>query len=147
MTWATERLDALISGKVEAPPVVQTLRLGVLDAWEAGWVGKRWEPQDELLNGDGTLFGGYIAALADQMLGFAAMTVVPEASAFRTINLNVQFLRVGRAHPILAEARVVAQTKSLISVEADFYREDDKTLIARASAQQMLMPFVNIPTP
>jgi len=80
----------------------------------------------ELLNGDGLLFGGYIAALADQLLGFAAMTVVPEGSAFRTINLNVQFLRVGRAHPLLAEARVTAQTTSLITVEASFFREDDK---------------------
>ncbi|MEI9993657.1 MAG: PaaI family thioesterase [Rhizomicrobium sp.] len=142
MTWATERLDALIAGRAEAPPVVQTLRLGLLDAWEEGWVGKRWEPDPDLLNGDGTLFGGYIAALADQMLGFAAMTVIPEGSAFRTINLNVQFLRVGRAHPILAEARVISHTKSLITAEADFYREADKELIARAGAQQMVLPFV-----
>jgi uncharacterized protein (TIGR00369 family) len=145
MTWATERLDALISGKDEPPPVVETLKLGTLDAWEPGWVGKRWEPHDDILNGDGSLFGGYIAALADQMLAFAAMTVVEEGSAFRTINLNVQFLRVGRAHPILAEARVVVHTKSLITVEADFYREADKVLIARATAQQMVTPFVSPP--
>jgi uncharacterized protein (TIGR00369 family) len=147
MTWATDRLDALIAGGVEAPPVVQTLRLGLLDAWEPGWVGKRWEPDADLLNGDGSLFGGYIAALADQLLGFAAMTVVPEGSAFRTINLNVQFLRVGRAHPILAEARVTAQTAALITVEASFFREHDNELIARATAQQIVTPFRAEPTP
>jgi len=141
MTRATDRLDALVAGREEAPPVVQTLRLGLLDAWEPGWVGKRWEPDPELLNGDGSLFGGYIAALADQLLAFAAMTVVPEGSAFRTINLSVQFIRVGRAHPILAEGRVTAQTTSLITVEASFFREDDKALIARATAQQMVTPF------
>jgi len=141
MTWATDRLNALISGKDEPPPVVQTLRLGTLDAWEDGWAGKRWEPDADLLNGDGTLFGGYIAALADQMLGFAAMTVVPEGCAFRTINLQVQFLRVGRAHPLLIEARATAQTKSLIAVEASFFREEDKALIASATAQQMIVPF------
>ncbi len=141
MTWATERLDALISGKDDPPPVVQTMRLGTLDAWDEGWVGKRWEPDDGLLNDDGSLFGGYIAALADQILGFAAMTVVPEGSAFRTINLQVQFLRVGRAHPLLIEARVTSHTKSLIAVEADFFREEDKSLIAKAGAQQMILPF------
>ena len=141
MTWATERLDALISGKDEPPPVIQTMRLGTLDAWDKGWVGKRWEPDADLLNGDGSMFGGYIAALADQILGFAAMTVIPEGSAFRTINLSVQFIRVGRAHPILAEGRVTAQTTSLITVEASFFREDDKALIARATAQQMVTPF------
>ncbi len=65
-----------------------------------------------MLNADGSLFGGYIAALADQILGFAAMTVVPEGSAFRTINLQVQFLRAVRAHPLLIEARVVSHTKA-----------------------------------
>jgi uncharacterized protein (TIGR00369 family) len=127
-------------GNVEAPPVVQTLRLGLLDSWSEGEANKRWEPAPELLNADGSMFGGYIAALADQMLAFAAMTVVPEGSAFRTINLNVQFLRVGRAHPVLAEARVTAATKSLIAVEVNFYREDDRALIATASAQQMVTP-------
>lgn len=141
MSWATERLDALISGKDEPPPVAQTMKLGTLDAWEEGWAGKRWEPDETVLNGDGSLFGGHIAALADQILGFAAMTVVPQGNAFRTINLAVQFLRVGRAHPVLIEARVTAHTKSLITVEADFYREDDKVLIAKASAQQMVIPF------
>ena len=141
MTWATERLDALISGKDDPPPVIQTMRLGRLDAWDEGWVGKRWEPDAEMLNDDGTLFGGTIAALADQLLGFAAMTVIPQGSMFRTINLQVQFLRVGRAHPVLMEARVTSHTKSLIAVEADFYREADKTLIAKASAQQMVLPF------
>ncbi len=142
MTWATERLDALISGKDEPPPVIQTMRLGTLDAWDEGWVGKRWEPDADLLNGDGSMFGGTIAALADQILGFAAMTVVPEGSAFRTINLQVQFLRVARAHPLLIEARVTAHSASLIAVEADFFREQDKSLIAKASAQQLLVPMV-----
>jgi uncharacterized protein (TIGR00369 family) len=140
MSWATERLDALVAGKAEPPPVVRTLQLGTLDDWSEGRVSKRWIPTEDVLNGDGSMFGGYIAALADQMLGFAAMTVVPEGSAFRTINLNVQFIRVGRAHPLLIEAMVVSATKSLIVVEVVFLREDGE-LIARASAQQLVMPY------
>lgn len=141
MTWATDRLNALVHGVEEAPPVVETLRLGLLDSWSEGHASKRWEPDPGLLNADGSMFGGYIAALADQMLAYAAMTVVEEGSAFRTINLHVQFLRVGRAHPILAEAHVTALTKSIISVEVDFYRESDRALIATATAQQMVVPY------
>jgi uncharacterized protein (TIGR00369 family) len=140
MSWATERLDELKLGRSEPPPVVRTLQLGTLDDWSEGSVSKRWVPTDDVLNGDGSMFGGYIAALADQMLGFAAMTVVPEGSAFRTINLNVQFIRIGRAHPLLIEAMVVSATKSLIVVEVVFLREDGE-LIARASAQQLVVPF------
>jgi uncharacterized protein (TIGR00369 family) len=142
MTWATARLDALVSGNTEAPPVVKTLQLGLLDDWSEGRAVKRWEPSEDVLNGDGSLFGGYIAALADQMLAFAAMTVVPEGNAFRTINLSVQFFRVGRGHPLLIEAHVITHSKSMIAVEANFLREDGE-LIARASAQQMVIPFPN----
>jgi uncharacterized protein (TIGR00369 family) len=142
VTWATAHLDAIASGKVDPPPVVKTLQLGLLDDWSQGRAVKRWEPSEDVLNGDGSLFGGYIAALADQMLAFAAMTVVPNENAFRTINLNVQFFRVGRAHPLLIEAHVIMQSKSMIAVEANFLREDGE-LIARASAQQMVIPFPN----
>ena len=35
-----------------------------------------------LLNVDGSLFGGYLAALADQALTLAAMTSVPDSMVF-----------------------------------------------------------------
>ena len=110
MTWATDRLDAIKAGGT-LPPVVATLQLGGLDDWGDGWVRKTWTPKPDLLNSDGSLFGGYVAALADQMLAFAAMTVVPGDSLFRTTNLMVNFVRVGRAAPLAIEARVVAVTK------------------------------------
>jgi uncharacterized protein (TIGR00369 family) len=138
-TWATRRLDEIVSGQAVLPPVVQRLGLGGLDEWGLGWIKKRWEPHPELLNVDGSLFGGYISALADQALAFAAMTVVPADSVFRTINLNVNFIRVGRAHPLVIEAVVVAQTRQMITVRATLKREDGK-LIADASAQQALQP-------
>lgn len=139
MTWATERLEMLVRGEAVPPPVVQTLKLGTLDAWGEGWARKRWEPAPELLNGDGSLFGGYLAALADQVLAFAAMTVVPADAAFRTTNLQMNFVRVGRAHALLIEARVVAATRQLLTVRAKLRREDGE-LVAEASAQQLTVP-------
>jgi len=140
MTWATDRLDALVAGAVEPPPVVTTLKLGTLDAWGEGWVRKTWSPSAEILNGDGSMFGGYIAALADQILAFAAMTVAPQDAAFRTMNLRVDFIRVGKAESLTIEGRVTARTRSVIHVEAAFRRPDGE-LIASAAAQQMVTPF------
>lgn len=139
-TWATNRLDQYVAKEVMPPPVVQTLRLGTLDEWRPGWIRKQWEPQPELLHIDGSIFGGYIAALADQALAFAAMTVVPGESVFRTLNLNVNFIRVSGAQPLIIEAVVVAQTRQMITVRATIKREDGE-LIAEASAQQILQPF------
>lgn len=138
MGWAHDRLNEIVGGTVDAPPVVRTLKLGLADAWGEGWVRKHWEPDPAILNGDGSLFGGYIAALADQVLAFAAMTIAQDDRHFRTISLQVQFFKIGRAAPLDLEARVVAQTRQLISVEADF-RRPDGDLIARATAQQVLV--------
>jgi uncharacterized protein (TIGR00369 family) len=143
-TWATQRLDELVSGQgAILPPVIQTLRLGALDEWGVGWIRKRWQPHPDLLNVDGSLFGGYIAALADQALAFAAMTVVPADSVFRTTNLYVNFIRVGRAHPLAIEAVVVAQTRQMLTVRATLKREDGE-LIAEASAQQTLQAYEEV---
>lgn len=140
MTWATDRLDALIAGEAEPPPVVGVLRLGLLEAWGGGWARKRWEPHEELMNADGSMFGGYLAALADQMLAFAAMTVIEAPSAFRTTDLQVRFFKLGRAHPLLIEGRVVARSRQLISVEVEFRREDGE-LMAKATGQQFVTAY------
>ena len=140
MSWASERLNALKGGTATPPPIVETLRLGLLDDWGEGWVRKRWAPTAELATADGSLFGGYLAALADQVLTFAAMTVTPDDRLFRTTNLQLNFLRVGRNHPLSIEARVVAATKQMITARAEFRREDGE-LIAEATAQQLLMGF------
>lgn len=139
MTWATERLEAIRSGEGSLPPIVDQLRLGRLDAWGEGWVRKTWTPHPSLDTADGSLFGGYIAALADQALAFAAMTVIPDDRHYRTTQLQVTFLRVGRSAPVEIHAEVVAVTRQMISVRARFLQAADR-LIAEASAQQIVLP-------
>jgi len=144
MTWAKARLDELKAGEAQLPPIVETLRLGGLDDWGDGWVRKTWSPSAELQTTDGAMFGGYLAALADQALAFAAMTVVPGDAAYRTLNLQVNFVRVTPLQPLVIEARVVARTRQLITVRAEFRRADGE-LIAEASAQQLILPLAPPP--
>jgi len=139
LTWATERLDEIKQPGATVPPIVETLGLGLIDDWGPGWVRKSWEPEARLMNVDGSVFGGYIAALADQALAFTAMTVIADDAWYRTTDLQVRFVKVARAHPLLIEGRVLTATKRLITVEADFKRLDGQ-LIAKASAQQILLP-------
>lgn len=140
MTWATDRLTALAAGDVTPPKVTQTLKLGLFDEWGEGWVRKTWEPHPDVATEDGSLFGGYIAALADQMLAFVALTVVPADMAFRTINLNVNFVRMGVGHGLMVEARVVSRTRRLLTARVEF-KNPAGALVAEATGQQLLMPF------
>jgi uncharacterized protein (TIGR00369 family) len=144
MTWATDRLDACKAGSATPPPIVRTLKLGLLDDWGQGWVRKSWRPDPDLTTADGSFFGGYLAALADQVLAFAAMTVVPDDRLYRTVNLQLNFLKVCRSEPLAIEARVVAQTRQLITARAQFRRLDG-VLIAEATAQQIVMAFDHWP--
>jgi acyl-coenzyme A thioesterase PaaI-like protein len=139
VSWATARLDALVRGDVLLPPVVQTLLLGTLDEWGPGWARKTWTVRPELMNADGSMFGGYLAALGDQILAFATMTVVPADKIFRTVNLHLDFFKLIRGGDLAIEGRVTAQSASMIAVEADF-RLGDGALAARAHAQQILVP-------
>jgi uncharacterized protein (TIGR00369 family) len=136
-TWATQRLDALIGG-APAPKIVQKLELGTLDAWGEGWVTKRWTSRPELMNSDGSMFGGYLAALADQMLAFAAMTVLPGDHMFRTASLAVSFFKVGRGDMDI-EAKVVSQSRQMIATRVTFSSLEG-VLLAEATAQQFLVP-------
>ncbi|HEY9233524.1 MULTISPECIES: PaaI family thioesterase [Phenylobacterium] len=140
MTWATDRLEALAAGEASPPPVTRTLKLGLFDEWGEGWVRKTWAPHPDLATEDGSLFGGYVAALADQALAFAAMTVVPDGAAFRTINLNLNFVRMGRNHGLNIEARVVSRSRRLITARVEF-RDQAGVLLAEATGQQLVMPY------
>lgn len=135
-TWAQTRLDALIAG-APPPPVVTTLQLGVLDAWGEGWARKVWTPQQHLLNADGSMFGGYLAALADQMLAFAAMTVLPPEKIFRTSGFSIAFFKNSRGAPLHIEGRVISQSSQLVHARVEF-RDAEGALFSEATGQQVL---------
>ena len=136
-TWATERLDSLLAG-FPGPKVVQKLELGTIDAWGEGWVQKQWKAKPDLLNEDGSMFGGYLAALADQMLAFAAMTVLPADHIYRTTNLAVSFFKIGRGD-LDIEAKVISQSRQMIACRVTF-KSTEGVLVAEATAQQFLIP-------
>lgn len=139
-TWAHKRLDEIMFPGFVPPAPVAQFKLGLLDSWAPGRVTKRWSPAPEVLHDDGSLFGGCTAALADQMMSFAAMTVIPGDKAFRTINLSLQFFKLCHAETLVIEGEVVAQSKRMISIEVSFAREDG-TLVARATGQQAVTRF------
>ena len=139
MTWATERLDEIKQPGATVPPIVETLGLGLIDDGGPGWVKKTWTPEARFANVDGSVFGGYIAALADQTLAFTAMTVIADDAWYRTTDLQVRFVKVGRGHPLLIEGRVLAASRRLITAEVDFRRPDGE-LIAKATGQQIILP-------
>jgi uncharacterized protein (TIGR00369 family) len=106
--------------------VTQVLGLGRLTRWSEGYVEKEWKVGPGFCTGDGTdqqaLFGGYLAALADQVLTFAAMTVMDDKHAFKTSEVQVSFFRPITEGAVRIVGRVVNRSRTMFHVEAEFYR-------------------------
>lgn len=137
MTCATEMLERMKRGEHRVPLLVKTLKLGLLDDWGDGWVRKSWDPVPELLHDDGAMFGGYIAALFDQTFALAAMTALKDSEAFRTTNLTISFQSLSRSERVILDARVVARSKRLITLDGRMSSADGEVR-STASAQQMI---------
>lgn len=138
MTWATELLEKMKQGTHEVPPLVEILRLGLLDDWGEGWVRKSWSAKPELLHKDGSMFGGYMAALFDQIFSFAAMTVLADEEMIRTTHLSVNFVSLSRSEDVVLEAKIVSRSRRLMTIEGKLFAASGP-IRAVAMAQQMIL--------
>jgi uncharacterized protein (TIGR00369 family) len=86
-----------------------------------------------------SLFGGYIAALADHLLACAVFTILADDESFATSELHVHFFRPVREGVLEIEARVVTRSKRSAYCEATTVDEVGD-LIARAGATQAIRP-------
>ncbi len=114
------------------------LRLPMLDGWERGRVWAKWPVEGEfLIPVVASVFGGYIAALADHLLALAAFTVLADEESFVTAELHVHFFRPVQEGILEIEARVVRRGKRSMYCEVTIGDSGGK-LIARAGATQMV---------
>ncbi len=131
-------LDQVVAGETPEMPYAKTLRLPRPHAWEPGRVSSNWSVDPDLLTPWGAVFGGYLAALADESAGLAALSVLEESETFATNDLRLTPMRPVCKGTIKIEATVIYRGRSTIHVEVEF-RAEDGTLVAKASAIQLLI--------
>lgn len=139
MTIWTERLDKIKAGEAKKPRVVEILRLPDIVSWQAGQVVTTWEIDEDFFTIGGQLFGGYIVALADQVMGHTAMTVLEDENMFRTIQMNTTFYRPMRKGVLWITGKVAQKTRQAIHVNVDFC-DVDGTLLASVAGIQIIIP-------
>jgi uncharacterized protein (TIGR00369 family) len=89
--------------------------------------------ETHLTNSLGTVHGGVIMSLLDVALCTAARTLHPESTGVVTIDLSTSFIGGAGGAKLLAEARVLKDTKSMTFVEAEAKNEDG-SIVAKAIA-------------
>lgn len=131
-------LRAASEGTVETPPAAVLLGWKALSL-ERGHVRVRYTARPEFANPQGAIQGGFLAAMLDDAMGPALFTTLAAEDFAPTIEMKVNFLRPARPGPLMAEGRVVHQTRSLAFLEGTLSTEDGE-LIATASATARIIP-------
>ncbi len=122
-------LQAMIDGKLPAPPISQTLSFWLTEVGD-GFAVFEGEPGAHLLNPMGGVHGGWALTLIDSAIGCAGQTLLPAGAGYATVETKANFSRpitkdTGR---VRAEARVVSQGRQVISGEARLLSRDGKVL-------------------
>jgi uncharacterized protein (TIGR00369 family) len=124
-----EILQAIIDGQLPHPPISQTLTFWLVEIGD-GFAAFEGESGDHLLNPMGTVHGGWAMTLIDSATGCAGYSLMPAGAGFRTVETKVNLSRpitsdTGR---VRTEARVVSQTRQIISTEARLTSRDGRVL-------------------
>src|SRR5215831_20886828 len=114
-----EILQAIIDGRLPQPPISETLSFWLVEIGD-GVAAFEGEPGAHLLNPMGTVHGGWAMTLIDSATGCAGYSLIPAGAGFRTVETKANLSRpitsdTGR---VRAEARVISQTRQIISADA-----------------------------
>jgi uncharacterized protein (TIGR00369 family) len=112
-------LEAIIEGRLPAPPMAATLAFRLVEVGEGTAVFAA-ETSEALLNPMGAVHGGWALTLIDSAAGCAAMTLLPADGGYTTVETKVNFCRpiLADTGTVRAEARVLAQGRRILSAEA-----------------------------
>lgn len=137
MGYWDDLLNSMVAGTAQPPPYVLTLGTTRMKRWEPGRVWCEWAVNPALFQDLNALFGGFAAALADEVLGFATMTILAEDELFITADLNVSFHRFIKGGFLHFEGKIVQREKRAAKAEV-VITTNDGTIVAQASARQII---------
>ena len=132
---AGNALRLMLEGGVP-PPCSQTLGFKSARV-EADTVVLEYEPGANLLNPIGTLQGGIVAAILDDVFSVAILARLAVDDSAPTVEMKVSYLQPVLAGRVRGIGRVLKQGRSMAFVEAEL-RSLDGVLLAKASASVVI---------
>jgi uncharacterized protein (TIGR00369 family) len=114
-----QMLEAMIAGKLPAPPISQTLGFWLVEVGDGECV-FAGETGAHLLNPLGGVHGGWALTLIDSATGCAAHTLLPAGVGYATVETKANFTRPIRHDTgrVRAEGRVIGRGRQIMSAEA-----------------------------
>jgi uncharacterized protein (TIGR00369 family) len=133
-------LQAMIDGKLPAPPIAETLGFDLI-AVEQGKAVFEGMPAFRHYNPLGTVHGGFAMTLLDSCLGCAVHTTMAKGEGYTTLEVKVNLVRAitkdtGR---IVATGRLIHRGRTTATAEGDI-RDAAGNLLAHGTTTCMIFP-------
>ncbi|OCA87190.1 PaaI family thioesterase [Pseudobacillus wudalianchiensis] len=132
----TINLNEVIRGESLPPACDTTLGVKVLEAGE-GYAKGIWTIEDHLLNGNGVIMGGFVAAAADIMMAYAITPLINENQTFASINLQTTFHRPTFTGEVDIDVKVERLGRTVSYLTADL--KQNGKLTASVTSSIMIM--------
>jgi uncharacterized protein (TIGR00369 family) len=114
-----QMMQALIDGKIPAPPMAQTLSFWLVEVGD-GYAVFEGDPDTHLLNPLGIVHGGWALTLIDSAAGCAGHTTLPPGVGYTSVETKTNFTRPIRHDTgrVRAEGRVISRGRQILTSEA-----------------------------
>ena len=120
------------------PPAAKMLGREVVEIDQVnGGAVLRFRALPEFLNRHGTVQGGILCAMLDDVTAFLVTATLGPAESCATLNLNVSFLRAAKAGTLQGRARLERRGKDVCNVSGDLLQAGK--MIATATATCMVV--------
>ena len=117
-----------------APPAAELLGWELVsEDPEAGTIEIAFHPDGRMLNPQGTVQGGFVAAMLDDTMGPALVSMSGGKTMPSTVDLTVSFIRPVRPGRVVGRGRVVRAGRAIVFLEGELFDESG-TLLARATS-------------
>lgn len=129
-----------ILSAITRPPCAETLGAEpIAEFREESRIEIAFHPNETMLNPRGTVQGGFVAAMLDDVMGPALVAASGGKEAPVTLDLTVSYIGPVMPGRVIGKGRVVSRTKSTAFLEAELFTEAGE-LLARATSTARIFP-------
>jgi uncharacterized protein (TIGR00369 family) len=119
-------------GNEPMPPCAELLGWQALEL-EPGRVRVRYAARQAFCNPQGTIQGGFVAAMLDDAMGPALYTLLDETQFAPTLEMKVSYLRPALPGALIAEGQVAHRTRGIAFLEGTL-EDENGNVVATATA-------------
>ena len=131
----------VVEGRAPAPPAARLLGWELIDVDpDAGTIEVGYRATADFTNPVGDVQGGFVAAMLDDTLGPALVSMLGPDEFAPTLDLHVQFLRPVRPGPLVGRGRVTSKGRSVAFLAGELLDESG-SVRAVATATAAIRPF------